>query len=90
VSAYAGSSKNLKDLNGECSSGGEQVRYLEHMFLPEDGSCGGAAVVLLRRIALDMPTGFLAGEGRQYRGTSLIRNSPPPQDRRRSLGMVLR
>ena len=24
-----------------------------------------------------------------YRGTSLIRNQPPPQDRHRSLGMVL-
>ena len=26
---------------------------------------------------------------RVYRGTSLIRNRPPPQDRHRSLGMVL-
>ena len=37
---------------------------------------------------LDGPALAVAKEA-QYRGTSLIRNHPPPDDRHRSLGMVL-
>ena len=59
-------------------------------------------MVVLGKVAVslerDTPVGLhgkaYASTGRfrdvPYRGTSLIRNSPPPQDRRRSLGMVLR